>query len=158
MKKHFLIVLLLAVVACDKTADSNVELLSKREMVDILIDIHILEAKVNRLRLKTDSAKAVYNSLEDDLFEEFNIQKTVYERSYQYYMVNTKEMQEIYNVVVDSLNLRHQRATLENEQMDTDIRKTKEKPKLVKPQASSGFTRSKKGQIKKALIDSSKVN
>lgn len=159
MKKHFLIVIILAVFACKKTETTELELLSKREMVDVLIDIHILEAKVNKLRLQTDSSKAIYNSLEDELFENKEVDKGLYERSYQHYLVNTKEMQEIYGVVVDSLNLRHQRSTMAKE---TDIvakpqdLNTPNGNKIAKPTGLDGASKAML-KVKAAQIDSSKL-
>ena len=157
MKKHFLIVILLAVLACNKSSETNVELLSKREMVDILIDIHILEAKVIKLRLKTDSAKAVYNSLEEELFKSHEVEKDIYEKSYQYYLVNTKEMQSIYNVVVDSLNLRHQRTTVKNESAGASKAAGTKKSERVPQRKPDVKVDAKPLQVKPLRIDSVKV-
>ena len=70
----------------------------------MLIDIHILESKIQNLRLKKDSSQLLFNSFEREVFKNNNVDKEVYLKSFEYYLNDVDAMEEIYEVVVDSLN------------------------------------------------------
>ena len=72
-------------------------------MVRVLIDVHILEAKVKKLYLARDTSKLIYNHYEKMLFEDLGISKTQYEESMSYYIEEIGTMKDIYDQVVDSL-------------------------------------------------------
>ncbi len=72
-------------------------------MVEILIDVHLLEAKIKKLYLPRDSSQVVYNHYEDMLFEESGITREQYAASTAYYVDEIDVMKGIYNQVVDSL-------------------------------------------------------
>ncbi|SMD32503.1 protein of unknown function [Reichenbachiella faecimaris] len=90
--------------SCSSTVDQQPAIPSS-QMVELLIDIHILEARVDKLRVTNDSAYAIYNTLESEIFKQYDVSKEYYEYSYQYYLTNPKLLDQIYGVVVDSLNL-----------------------------------------------------
>lgn len=76
-------------------------------MVNILIDIHLIEAKVNHLKIKNrDSSAAVYTALQDQVFKEHKVSQKQYVKSYIYYKANAHLLDNIYSRVVDSLSLR----------------------------------------------------
>ena len=73
-------------------------------MVDLMIEIHLLESKINYVSVKpVDSTQALYNHLESKLFDQLEITKEQYERSFNYYVDHPDELEKIYEVVVDSL-------------------------------------------------------
>jgi hypothetical protein len=80
--------------------------MSKQQMVSFLIDLHLMEAKINVVRFPKDSTKAYFPRIEEALFEKHNITDSVYFKSYQYYLNDMFAMEEIYSAVVDSLSLR----------------------------------------------------
>jgi len=75
-------------------------------MVSVLINIHIAEAKANNSFLNADTLRIFYQSLEDTIFTRNQIDKKVFEESYQYYLKKPSLMEKIYGQVVDSLSLR----------------------------------------------------
>ena len=81
------------------------QLLSKEKMVSLLVQLHLLEARVESSRLPTDSARALFQTQERNLLWQNNVSETdsVLPRSYRYYAINRKDMEEIYAAVVDSL-------------------------------------------------------
>ncbi len=105
MKKILFLFLLLT--ACTESPKPPPGTLDKDRMINILIDIHIAEAKAGGVSLRSqDSATVYYKVLEGDVFKKHGVDSTTYYRSYRYYMNNIKEMDEIYAAVVDSLSLR----------------------------------------------------
>lgn len=78
-------------------------LLSQSEMVNLLIDVHLLEAKVQKLYLTKDSAVQVYNYFEKKLLEQHDVNDSVYNLSLNFYLKEIGEFKTIYDQVVDSL-------------------------------------------------------
>lgn len=105
MKK--LLIPLLFLISCGEPDNQPKGLLSKEQMVNILTDIHIAEARANRSQLRSfDSIQVYYKVLENDVFKKHKVDSAAYKRSYQYYLEHMKEMDDIYTAVVDSLSLR----------------------------------------------------
>lgn len=74
-------------------------------MTEILAQIHLLESKVERLGLPSDSALQVYRYYEQELFCHQGWNDSLYLTSYQYYLHDLERMEKIYEGVVDSLSL-----------------------------------------------------
>jgi len=109
VRNILLIAAIITICSCSKKAEEvPAGIVSKPQMVDILIDIHIVEAKINQLRINKDSANKVFTIFEKDIFEKHKVQDSVYRKSYGYYLDHPKVMEEIYNAVVDSLSYREQ--------------------------------------------------
>lgn len=84
-------------------------------MVSVLIDIHLLEAKMDIMRIiPKDSAQYVYDKLETELFALKKIGKTDYLNSYEYYMSQPDELAKIYGTIVDSLMKTQNRGSYES--------------------------------------------
>ena len=84
------------------------QLLSKNEMVSLLVQLHLLEARVESSRLSPDSARALFQQQKSEILRKNNVSEkdSVLQRSYRFYAVNRKDMDEIYKVVIDSLERR----------------------------------------------------
>lgn len=96
----------LLLFACDKSADVPNGILSQNQMVDILIRIHLSEAKSSNSMLIGDTSRFYYKSLEDSIFIKNKLSKQQYIESYTYCMKNIGLMDNIYSRVIDSLSLR----------------------------------------------------
>lgn len=100
-----------ALSSCEKTAPAKPDyILSQEQMVKTLAEVYIAEQKVSRLQLNADSAAVVFGSLEKKVFSNLNVHDSVFRASLDYYMDHPKEMERIYGALVDSLQLREQRA------------------------------------------------
>jgi len=100
----FIVLALLIFVNCSKKqAQKPSNVLTRDQMVRVLIDVHILEAKIKKLYLPRDSSQLIYNHYEEMLFDDLGITKEQYAESTAYYIDEIDEMKDIYNQVVDSL-------------------------------------------------------
>ncbi len=99
--------LLLALAGCARPEQvlPPPNLLSKEEITSLLIQIHLLEARLESSRLPPDSARALFQSQQSELMWEHKVPETdsAFERSYRYYATHNKDLDEIYAVVIDSL-------------------------------------------------------
>jgi hypothetical protein len=84
------------------------QLLPKEKMVSLLVQLHLLEARVEASRLSPDSARALFQTQKTALLWKNDVSEkdSLLQRSYRYYAINNKDMDEIYKAVVDSLERR----------------------------------------------------
>ena len=107
MRKMLLCLLICLAVSCIERPKPPSGTLSQAEMVQILTDIHIAEGKTSRLSFRSqDSSKVMFKKFEQDILNKYHTDTTTYRKSVQFYLENTSYMDEIYQAVLDSLNLR----------------------------------------------------
>lgn len=99
------------VFSCGKADKKPDDILSQEEMVKVLAEIYIAEEKVNSLALSRDSAAQVFDLVQDKVFSTMGVPDSVFKRSIDYYTDRPRELEKIYGVLIDSLQLREQRAT-----------------------------------------------
>lgn len=104
------------VTACKSSGDRPANVLDHETMVRTLADIYIAEEKVRRLALSSDSTQLVFERLKGHVFEAAQVHDSVFRISMDYYMGHPKEMEQIYTALVDSLNLREQRASVKTKE------------------------------------------
>lgn len=85
------------------------QLLSEAEMTRVLIEVYIDEEKINRLNVRRDSAEKIFELARPFIFERLGVPDSVFVLSYDYYASHPAKLEKIYEVVVDSLNLREQK-------------------------------------------------
>ena len=116
-RKYLLLVIIM--LGCNGSKKPE-NLMTKQEMASLLIEVHLIEARLDIMRiLPKDSLLYVYNKLEDELFEKKQVSRDTYLDSYEYYFERPKEMTQIYNIVVDSL-MEKQNTRGSNEQLSED--------------------------------------
>lgn len=84
-------------------------------MVGIMEELYIAEEKINQLALSGDSSRRVFSIMQSRLFENARVTDTVFRKSFDYYMERPKELELIYTALVDTLQLREQRASFNTE-------------------------------------------
>ncbi|MBY0434839.1 MAG: DUF4296 domain-containing protein [Cyclobacteriaceae bacterium] len=102
-------IFLLSLLLSCKTDDLPEGVLSKPEMVNWMIKIYLAEARTTLLPIGRDSAYKLFVPAQDSLKKLAGVQDSVLKKSYQYYLENPKELESIYDAVIDSLSLREQR-------------------------------------------------
>jgi len=103
-----LLLALLTSCGMPEEVEPPAQLLSKNELVSLLVQLHLLEARVESSRLAPDSARALFQQQKSEMLRKNNVSEkdSVLQRSYRFYAVNRKDMDEIYKVVIDSLERR----------------------------------------------------
>jgi hypothetical protein len=75
-------------------------------MVSFLIDLHLAEAEMNYAEVRqADSTEILFRNYEKHLTDKHGFTDSVYLQSYAYYLDHMELMDEIYEDVVDSLNV-----------------------------------------------------
>lgn len=100
---YFLLCLL--AFGCRPSAE---EVMEKDKMVECLLAIHLAEARLQGTNLPTDKAQNYFLPKEKEFLTQYN-GDSLFIRSYRYYLLHPKELEEIYDSVIDSLSLREVR-------------------------------------------------
>jgi hypothetical protein len=84
--------------------------LTEKQMVSTMTELYLAEEKANRLSIPYDSIKEVFPIFSAKAFEKAGVSDTVFRKSLDYYMSEPEKLENIYTILVDSLNLKAQRA------------------------------------------------
>jgi hypothetical protein len=114
VKKVFLLAVSFFVFSCGESEKAPEWLLTEAEMVDLIIDFRLAEGRVVNLNINMDSAEMVFKVLERKVFEEHQVDSTIYKNSYQYYILHPERATIIFDAVLDSLNIIQKRAVANN--------------------------------------------
>jgi hypothetical protein len=95
------IILLISLAGCDSKPDN---LLSEKEMSTLIVELKLLESKVDHFFLRsTDSTKVAYRYLQNKVFKEHNTDSTAFYESYEYYLNKKKKMLNILNAAGEKI-------------------------------------------------------
>ncbi|MEJ8801891.1 DUF4296 domain-containing protein [Pontibacter sp. H249] len=107
MKRLFYILFCFSLLACGNNEDKTpANLLPQEKMVQVLTDIHIAEAQIESKIVYPDTALMVFNHQEKEIFKKHGITEQEFRDTYNYYKENLKQMDKLYEIIVDTLSLR----------------------------------------------------
>lgn len=87
------------------------DLIPRDQMLQMLVDVHLIEGARSGMRVLGDSVPVdVYYQ---GLFDKYDVSKAQYESSFAYYSHFPEEMMVMYDIVIDSLNLKQVQVTEE---------------------------------------------
>lgn len=96
--------------SCGRSSEKPEGILSHDQMVKVLAEVYIAEEKISHLGISADSGLVVFERSKHKVFEATGIPDSVFKKSLDYYMTRPKELEVIYSVLIDSLQLREQRS------------------------------------------------
>ena len=120
---YFLILLSAACFSCrDKGFPKPENLVSEKEMVNILYDIHLGEAWSNHYRIDNKSKKITSKDLYFSVLKKHKVADSIFEQSVVFYSSMPKKYEKIYQQVIDRLNMLEQET---NKQKEVNIQPEK---------------------------------
>jgi hypothetical protein len=108
--KYLAIVVLIPLMQC-KQEQKPSGLLNKEEMVNLLVELYLSEAKVTLTGIRRDSANKLFLPYEESVVASRGITDSTLNENYNYYFQHPDELEKILDAVIDTLNLREQRAS-----------------------------------------------
>ena len=81
-------------------------------MARALTQFYLTEAKINNLHVGQDSSLVLFKYFRERYAEQNHFADSVIDKSYRYYLDHPKDLNDIYDIIIDSLVLKEQRATL----------------------------------------------
>jgi Domain of unknown function (DUF4296) len=98
--------------SCKETEQGNkYGVLSKQQLSAFLIEMYLAEARLDGTSFPRDSAIRLFIPYEQKLMKRFKVTDSTLKLTYQYYLDHPTEMEQVYDVVIDSLNLREQKTS-----------------------------------------------
>jgi hypothetical protein len=109
--KYFLWLLIIpALIACKNQQSPSVSdrqkpdsLISRRQMVRILTDVHLTEAAVSYLKTRGDASKSLTEDYFTALFSKYKISRKNFESNFDYYKRDQEDLIKIYEEVIKNL-------------------------------------------------------
>ncbi|SDX40231.1 protein of unknown function [Hymenobacter psychrophilus] len=97
--------LLLTASACQKTDEvpAPAQLLPPDKMVNLLVELHTLEARVESAGLTPDSSRALFRQEQKKIYWRHEVSDSTFTQSFRYYAIQGQELNKLYKSVVDSL-------------------------------------------------------
>lgn len=96
--------LVLALLSCVGNPKPPNDILSKEKIAEMLVDIHLAEARVSKMNLGSmDSSVVVFNKLQQEIWAKHEVDSALYKKSYAYYASNPEEMGSVYEIVTQNL-------------------------------------------------------
>jgi hypothetical protein len=80
-------------------------LLSEKKMTGSLFDLHVAEARIERMGIMLDTGSVYYKELQGRILKKHGVTPAAFYKSYDYYLQNVSELDKIYEKVIDSLTL-----------------------------------------------------
>lgn len=97
----------LALLACSGDEKPPGDLISEDKMAKILADIHVAEAQVTNLQLRSlDSSVTVYGELQQKIWKKYDVDTLLYRKSYSFYTSHPAYLVSIYDKVEKNLESR----------------------------------------------------
>jgi hypothetical protein len=122
VKKLFCILFCLSLVGCKQQDQQKpAHLLSRDKMVQILADVHTAEATVEHQVVYPDTALMTFNYLERQILKKHDVKEQDFRDTYNYYLENLKEMDLLYEIIIDTLSVRESKARAKAGQQPTPV-------------------------------------
>ncbi len=100
-------------LACDGDASPPDGLIAQDKMAEILTQIHVAEARVTNMQLKSqDSSIFVYDKLQKMIWKKNKVDTSLYRKSYTYYTSHPVLLTEIYDQVEKNMEAREKKKNI----------------------------------------------
>ena len=96
------------------------QILSKEQMVALMIDLNIAQTRVDQLKLKKDSAAEVYDQYHAYLLNKHLIKDSTFYESLRYYLNRPNDLDVIHEGILDTLSFRLQKIEAQEEKDKKD--------------------------------------
>lgn len=98
-------------VACQKSEKPK-EVLTQAQLSALLVEVYLAEAKLDAIAKPKDTVIKYFLPYEEKLLKRLNVSDSVLRKTYAYYLEHPKELEQVYDSVIDTLTLREKRSHL----------------------------------------------
>lgn len=109
--KYLSLAVVLCLTRCGNEEKKPEGLLNKQEMVALMVEVYLAEAKISVNNISRDSAAKLFGPFEESILAERGMVDSTLKANYSYYLQKPVELESILDAVIDTLNLREQRTT-----------------------------------------------
>lgn len=95
----------IAFISCDREViEKPRHLVKEKQMISMLVDIHLAEATFNRMQTDSIVRKSSSANFYYSVLEKYEVPDSVFERSFLYYASNPKNFEKLYREVMNKLS------------------------------------------------------
>lgn len=95
--------MIVAVAACNQPTELPKGLLPEEQMVQVLVELHLAEARVELIQIPQDSIRPLLKQRYSEIFTQLEIDTAKFNSTFEYYEKHPKKMDLLYEKVVDNL-------------------------------------------------------
>lgn len=99
----YIVILVLLFASCDNPEPKPKGMLSDEEMVMVLSELHLAEARADLLGIPQDSLRPLLEKRYEEIFAELDVDTAAFNATFAYYEHNPAQMDSLYQKVVDNL-------------------------------------------------------
>lgn len=74
-----------------------------KTITDMLVDMHLLEARADELKARPDSIAFLMEAEYDKLYKEYGVSEEDFQQTFEFYQQRPEQMDELYQGVIDKL-------------------------------------------------------
>ncbi|MDX2002078.1 MAG: DUF4296 domain-containing protein [Chitinophagales bacterium] len=100
----FLLLLLFAGCQPKPGSDEGKNAITRKKMVAILVDVHLMESRAEGLGIHKDSLKAEYKQAYADIFKKHQVKEQDFKTTFKWYEANPAKLDLLYQDVVAELS------------------------------------------------------
>ena len=115
MQKLWIVFVLAAWAACSSSKKEE-GVLTQPQLAALLVDVYIAEARVDQIPVLKDSSIRYYVPFEEKMLKDKGLSDVILKKTYTYYFTHPKELEQVYDAVIDTLALREQRLVMKAHQ------------------------------------------
>ncbi len=108
MQKLLIAFFIITIVSCNSSKKPD-GVLTQSQLSALLVDIYLAESRLESMSVAKDSSIRFFIPFEEKLLKAKGIPDSVLKKTYSYYLANPKELEQVYDVVIDTLVVREQR-------------------------------------------------
>lgn len=94
---------------CSRTPKVPKDVIPVPAMVMVLTELHIADARLGDIRLRADSLQNLSKRYKSDILDRFGYTPEDFDKSMAFYLDNPVIFDDVYEAVIDTLNLRQQK-------------------------------------------------
>lgn len=107
MQKLWIVFVLMGLAGCGSPKKPQ-GVLTHAQLAALLVDIYTGEARLDALPVAKDSSIRFFIPFERKMLQAKGIPDSILKTTYSYYLANPKELEQVYDAVIDTLLLREQ--------------------------------------------------
>jgi hypothetical protein len=104
-------------VGCKNQGDLPANVLAKKELASVMIDLYLAEARLSGYPIQRDSSLKLFLPHESAILSKKNVPDSVLRNTYAYYLAHPDDFNDVYDVLIDSLT------AMEKAKADESIKK-----------------------------------
>ena len=102
--KYYFVLLLLFLSCSDMTNNSEKNILSEKKFIQIIKDVHLIEAKYETIKFKKNKeAKSILQNDYDSVFNFYNITYADFQKTLKYYSLQNDKLELIYTQALEEI-------------------------------------------------------